>query len=140
MKTLPVSEEVVPPFEAVYALVRRIPCGRVMSYGQIARLIGERLSAQGVGWALQACARALQPIPWHRVVNARGGISTGKLSLHLADEQRARLESEGVVFRADGTLDLAVYGWEPGESLDDGDGARRVRRARRRVARRRQTG
>ncbi|OYT73867.1 MAG: methyltransferase [Chloracidobacterium sp. CP2_5A] len=117
MKQLPASEKVIPPFEAVYAWVRRIPPGRVMSYGQISRLIDERLSAQGVGWALQACARAAWPVPWHRVVNARGGISAGKLSLHLADAQRARLESEGVVFRADGTLDMAVYGWAPGESL-----------------------
>ncbi len=120
-KKLPSSEEIIPPFEAVYAWVRRIPRGRVMSYGQISRLIGERLSAQGVGWALQACARAARPVPWHRVVNARGGISAGKLSLHLALEQRARLEGEGVVFRADGALEMTVYGWAPDESLISGD-------------------
>lgn len=110
-------EHIISPFEAVYAWVRYIPHGRVMSYGQIARLIGERLSAQGVGWALRACIRQEQSVPWHRVVNARGGISTGKLSPYLADEQRARLESEGVVFRTDGTLDLTVYGWRPPERL-----------------------
>ncbi|MCS7078699.1 MAG: MGMT family protein [Chloracidobacterium sp.] len=115
MNKRPSSEEILPPFEAVYAWVRRIPYGRVTTYGRISRLIGERLSAQGVGWALQVSARAARPIPWHRVVNARGGISTGKLSLYLADEQRARLENEGVVFRADGTLDLTVYGWNPDE-------------------------
>jgi methylated-DNA-protein-cysteine methyltransferase-like protein len=103
----------LPPFAAVYAWVRRIPPGRVMTYGQISRLIGERLSAQGVGWALRASIRQADGLPWHRVVNARGGISTGRLSLHLATEQRARLAGEGVVFRADGTLDLAEYGWQP---------------------------
>jgi Predicted methylated DNA-protein cysteine methyltransferase len=101
------------PFEAVYAWVRRIPPGRVMTYGQISHLIGERLSAQGVGWALRASIRRRDDLPWHRVVNARGGLSTGKLSFRLAEEQRARLTSEGITFRTDGTLDLARYRWWP---------------------------
>ncbi|HEY8428708.1 MAG TPA: MGMT family protein [Sandaracinaceae bacterium] len=60
----------------------------------------------GVGWAL---ASAPPGLPWHRVVNARGGISAHR-SPHV---QRARLEAEGVRFGADGRLDLAVYGWKP---------------------------
>ncbi|MGQ9897079.1 MAG: MGMT family protein, partial [Acidobacteriota bacterium] len=107
------QNEQLSPFAAVYAWVRQIPPGRVMTYGQISRLIEERLSAQGVGWALRMSIRQASDLPWHRVVNARGGVSTGKLSFYMAKEQRTRLEWEGVVFRADGTLDLAEYGWQP---------------------------
>ncbi len=93
-------------FERVYAWVRRVPAGRVVTYGQLSALIDLRLTPAGVGWALAAAPAGL---PWHRVVNAGGGISAhGE-----PDTQRARLEAEGVRFRADGRIDLAVYGWRP---------------------------
>jgi methylated-DNA-protein-cysteine methyltransferase-like protein len=89
----------------VHALVARIPRGRVATYGQLSKLIDGRLSAVGVGWALAACK---EDLPWQRVVNARGGISTeGK----VPDLQRDLLESEGVRFRPDGTVDLTRYQW-----------------------------
>ena len=95
-----------PVFARVYALVRRIPRGRVASYGSIARALGMPRGARTVGWALAACG---DDVPWHRVVNAQGKISwrpTG--GYHL---QRARLHQEGVRF-ARGRVDLEKFGWK----------------------------
>jgi methylated-DNA-protein-cysteine methyltransferase related protein len=99
-------------WERVYAAVRRIPRGRVATYGQIARLAGLGRQARQVGYALHALPwEGLAP--WHRVVNARGAISlppAGGADL----TQRMRLEREGVRFDARGRLDLERYGWRPG--------------------------
>lgn len=93
-------------FAEVYAWVRRVPRGKVVTYGQLSELIGRRLTPLGVGWALSSGPAGL---PWHRVVNARGGISA-----HGAPgAQRARLEAEGVRFDRAGRVDLAVYRWKP---------------------------
>lgn len=94
-------------FERVYEMVRRIPPGRVATYGQIARLLDWPRGARTVGWAL----RALKPgtgVPWYRVVNAQGRISIDDVAL-----QRIRLEAEGVVFDESGRIDLARYRWSP---------------------------
>jgi len=97
-------------FRAVFALVRRIPKGRVMTYGQISTLIESRLSPRAVGWAMHGCPRG---VPWQRVVNASGGISTDRLPGMPTGLQRAMLEGEGVVFRQNGTVDLTRYRWTP---------------------------
>ena len=97
-------------WEGVYRLVRRIPRGRVMTYGQIAGLIENRLSPRAVGWALHGCPKN---VPWQRVVNASGGCSTDRLPDIPQGLQRAMLEREGVEFRDNGTLDLARYRWAP---------------------------
>ncbi|MFQ5792093.1 MAG: MGMT family protein [Acidobacteriota bacterium] len=97
----------------IYHIVRRIPRGRVMNYGQIAGLLEQPLSPRAVGWALHQCPADL---PWHRVVNASGGCSTDTLASHPPGLQRALLEAEGVEFRADATLDLARYRWWPRSS------------------------
>ena len=89
----------------VWRVVARIPRGRVTTYGELSKRIGRRLTPVGVGWAIRAAPDGA--IPWHRVVNARGGISTDGEHPGL---QRALLEAEGVRFRADGTIDLARYG------------------------------
>ncbi len=94
-------------FSRVYALVRRIPRGRVATYGQIARALGAPGAARTVGWAMRACDDA---IPWHRVVNARGEISLRPTSGYHA--QRARLRAEGVRFDRDGRIDLSQSGWK----------------------------
>ncbi|NIM01157.1 MAG: methyltransferase [Acidobacteria bacterium] len=99
-------------FEGVYALVRRIPKGRVMTYGQIATLLGNRLSPRAVGWAMHGCPG---DVPWHRVVNATGGCSTDRLPDAPLGLQRHLLEAEGIEFRDNGTLDLDVYRWTPRE-------------------------
>jgi len=96
--------------EAVFAVVRRIPAGQVMTYGQIASELGSRLSPRAVGWMLHRCPDG---IPWQRVVNASGGCSTDRLPDFPQGLQRSMLEGEGVAFRDDGTLDLECYRWVP---------------------------
>jgi methylated-DNA-protein-cysteine methyltransferase related protein len=105
-----VSGERAQVFRRVYELVKRIPSGRVMSYGQIATLIENRVSPRAVGWAMHGCPRG---VPWQRVVNASGGTSTDRLPDMPPGFQRALLEAEGVAFRPNGTLDLARYRWVP---------------------------
>jgi methylated-DNA-protein-cysteine methyltransferase related protein len=91
---------------AVYGLVRRIPRGHVMTYGQIAALLGYPRAARAVGQAMRHCPSSL---PWHRVVNARGGISLrGNVGSMLT--QRILLEQEGVRVRR-GRLALVRYRW-----------------------------
>jgi len=97
-------------FRRVYELVRRIPKGRVMTYGQIATLVESRLSPRAVGWAMHGCPPR---VPWHRVVNASGGTSTDRLPDMPPGLQRALLTAEGVTFRPNGTLDLTRYRWVP---------------------------
>lgn len=94
--------------------VARIPAGQVATYGQIARESGLGRRARMVGRALRSLPDGSE-VPWHRVVNARGQISLPDSS-EAGQEQRRRLESEGVVFRA-GRIDLAEYRWRP--SLDE---------------------
>lgn len=90
--------------ELVWAWVRRIPPGRVMSYGQIAAEVDRvGVTARTVGWALSACP---EDVPWWRVVNAKGKCSV--------PGQQLALRREGVVFDARGRLDLERYRWEPG--------------------------
>jgi methylated-DNA-protein-cysteine methyltransferase-like protein len=95
-------------FRRVYRLVRRIPRGRVATYGQIALLAGTPRGARAVGWALRALdERTARSVPWHRVVNAGGGISPRP---GLSPEvQKRRLRSEGVRLRR-GRVDLAHHG------------------------------
>ncbi|MDH3627028.1 MAG: MGMT family protein [Acidobacteriota bacterium] len=99
-------------FAAVYAMVRRIPRGHVMTYGQIANEIEDRLSPRAVGWALNGCP---SDVPWQRVVNATGGCSTDRLADSPRGLQRALLEEEGIAFRDNGTLDLLTYRWIPAD-------------------------
>ncbi len=102
-------------FEKIYKLVLRIPPGRVMTYGQIARLLEDRYSPRLVGWAMHATPQDGRNIPWHRVINSRGAVSTGRIILHEPDLQRLMLEAEGVVFDDRGHCDLGVYQWSPRE-------------------------
>jgi methylated-DNA-protein-cysteine methyltransferase-like protein len=95
--------------EAIYAVVRRIPEGRVATYGQIARLIKRPRSARQIGYALAALSDDKQ-VPWHRVVNAQGGISR-RAKADYEDYQRILLESEGVAFDENGRIDLSQYLW-----------------------------
>ena len=97
-------------WEGVWAIVRTIPPGRVMTYGQIADLLEYALSPAAVGWALHVCP---DDVPWHRVVNASGGCSTDRRGDLPPGLQRRLLESEAVEFRADGTLDLQRWRHRP---------------------------
>ncbi|HET9334753.1 MAG TPA: MGMT family protein [Gemmatimonadota bacterium] len=96
-------------YDQVYRMVTRIPHGRVTTYGHIAALCGKPRAARTVGWALHALPDDHR-VPWHRVINARGGISIAKVGLP-PELQRSLLEREGVVFDADGRVDLERWGW-----------------------------
>jgi methylated-DNA-protein-cysteine methyltransferase-like protein len=98
--------------ESVYAWVRRIPKGKVMTYGQISALLAHRISARAVGWMMHSSPKS---VPWQRVVNASGGCSTDRLPDFPTGIQRHLLEREGVAFRKNGTLDLKVYRWVPSD-------------------------
>jgi methylated-DNA-protein-cysteine methyltransferase related protein len=98
-------------YARIYAVVRRIPAGRVATYGQVAALAGIPRHARQVGYALHALP-AHTTVPWHRVLNARGEVSLrgGVPGSDLA--QRFRLEAEGVAFDARGRVSLARFGWK----------------------------
>ena len=94
-------------FTRVYALVRRVPRGRVVTYGQIARALGAPGAARTVGWAMRVCP---DQVPWHRVINARGEISLRPTTGY--HEQRARMKAEGVRINRAGKIDLKKYLWK----------------------------
>jgi len=97
-------------FQRVYDMVAQIPYGKVATYGQIALYLGYPRAARTVGWALHALPEGTE-IPWHRVINSQGRVSTSCLT-HSADLQRAMLEEEGIVFDERGLVDFALYRWE----------------------------
>jgi len=92
-------------FQRVYALLSQVPVGRVVTYGQIAAMLGDPRQARVVGWAMESCPDGL---PWHRVVNSRGGLST---SPRYGNLQQRLLEDEGVCIGLGGRIDLKAYGW-----------------------------
>ena len=91
-------------FDQVYEIVARIPKGRVISYGQIARMLGSPRAARTVGWALSACPEHL---PWQRVVMADGSITGGE----FAELRRVMLEEEGITFLINGRVDMDIHEW-----------------------------
>lgn len=101
----------MPDFHAaVYRVVRDIPSGRVMTYGQIATILGAPRAARAVGYAMRASKD--NDVPWQRVINSRGEIS-GKEAGERPILQRQLLEKEGVIFNSEGACDLKQYRWEP---------------------------
>ncbi len=103
-------------YRRIYAVVRKIPKGRIATYGQVARLAGLPGHARLVGYALHAlndrCAED-RSIPWQRVVNARGEISARSWP-GAEDLQRSALEGEGIEFDRRGRIRLANYQWKRG--------------------------
>jgi len=102
-------------FRTIYSVVSRIPRGRVATYGQIARVAGMPGQARLVGYALNAL-RDRSPVPWHRVVNARGQVSPRSGGGPMDVLQRLRLEREGVRFDERGRIPLARLQWRPKRS------------------------
>lgn len=103
-------------YRRIWEMVERIPEGRVATYGQIAALVGRPGHARQVGYALHNLPEASE-VPWHRVVNARGRVSP-RSSPGWDGLQKVLLVEEGVVFDADGRIDLERYRWEPDVHLD----------------------
>lgn len=93
-----------PFFKQVYVVVGQIPYGKVVSYSQIARMLGRPRAAREVGWAMRCCPESL---PWQRVVMADGSIVGGL----YADLRKTLLEDEGVTFLTDGRVDMDTCRW-----------------------------
>ena len=92
-------------YQKIYDTISRIPHGRVATYGQIARIVGN-CTARMVGYALAATPDDIE-IPWHRVINSQGKISL----LTFKDLQQKLLESEGISFDKSGKVSLRKYRW-----------------------------
>jgi methylated-DNA-protein-cysteine methyltransferase-like protein len=117
------EHETLPIYQRIYATVRRIPCGRVATYGQVAKITGG-CTARMVGYAMAALPEGLQ-VPWHRVINRQGKVSERKRG-EGALCQRRMLEAEGLRFDAKGRLDLQRVGWRtrsaPGKRIENRGG------------------
>ena len=101
----------------VARVVRRVPRGRVVTYGQVALIAGWPGRARMVGWALRTLPDGSN-VPWHRVLNATGRISSRGIPL-AEDIQRRLLQREGVRFNDSGRVDLERYRWTPPEHRGD---------------------
>ena len=103
-------------YEQVYAVVRRIPRGKVTSYGRVAQMLGAPNAARAVGYALRALNDkrndpTYDDVPWQRVVNSQGRISIVNRE-NSAQDQAALLRAEGVEVNEHLKIDLAIYLWE----------------------------
>lgn len=112
------------PFEHVYEIVRKIPPGKVYTYGAISKRMNKRISAAAVGWAMKALGNGTNEngytsknVPWHRVINSKGQLSTQIESGSLSEKgrpenlQRILLEQEDIVFQNDESIDLNLFLW-----------------------------
>ncbi len=97
-------------FNKVYAVVEKIPQGKVMTYGQIAAVLGCPENARVVGWAMRAAPKS-RNLPCHRVVNRKGEMSPNHV-FGAAEIQRALLESEGIKMDHNGCIDLKEHLWD----------------------------
>lgn len=98
--------------EKIYATVRKIPRGKVTSYGAIADTIGVKATARMVGWAMNASHAAKPAVPAHRVVN-RNGMLTGKHHFATPTLMQELLEAEGIVVKNDKIVDFKKHLWQP---------------------------
>ena len=116
-------------YPRIYAAVRRIPRGRVATYGQIARLARLAGQARLVGYAMFALPRTTT-VPWHRVINAQGRISLRGDGGGASIRQRILLEREGVTFDARDRVSLTHFGWKPRALTSSGKSAAPQRKRR----------
>jgi methylated-DNA-protein-cysteine methyltransferase related protein len=104
------SEESKRLYQRIYDLVRRIPPGKVTTYGRIAELVGG-CTARMVGYAMSALKSGKAPdVPWQRVINAQGKVSVHGDGFGNAI-QRMKLEEEGIIFDEKGCVDFNRFGW-----------------------------
>jgi methylated-DNA-protein-cysteine methyltransferase related protein len=102
----------------VYAVARRIPPGRVTSYGAIARALGSAGAARMVGWAMNAAHGQEPPVPAHRVVNS-SGLLTGKHHFGSPTAMQELLEAEGIEVKNDQVVRYRELFWDPLASLGE---------------------
>ena len=97
-------------FENIYKVVKQVPCGKVTTYGDVARLAGAPRCSRQVGWALHVNPEQ-GVIPCHRVIFADGSLASG-FAFGGKEVQKALLEAEGVEVSQDFKVDLKKYRWE----------------------------
>ncbi len=97
-------------FKKVYDIVEKIPQGKVMTYGQIAAVLGCPENARVVGWAMRAAPKS-RNLPCHRVVNRKGEMAPGHV-FGASEIQKALLESEGINIGQNGCINLKEYLWD----------------------------
>lgn len=98
--------------QKIYAVVRRVPRGKVATYGQIAEIAGLEGHARQVGYAM-AALQSSSALPWHRILNAQGRVSMRSAGAGSTIVQQQLLEREGIVFDGGGRVSLARYRWKP---------------------------
>ncbi len=98
--------------QRIYAAVRRVPRGKVATYGQIAELAGLEGQARQVGYAMAAVPSS-SAVPWHRIINAQGRVSMRSTGTGSTIIQQQLLEREGVVFDGGGRVSLTRFRWKP---------------------------
>jgi methylated-DNA-protein-cysteine methyltransferase-like protein len=103
-------------FAKVYDVTKKIPYGRITSYGAIARFLGSGRSARVVGWALNLCHTNQEFIPAHRVVN-RNGLLTGKRHFGNSSTMEQLLENEGMIIENDVIINFREKFWDPSSEL-----------------------
>jgi len=103
-------------FELVYEVARQIPKGRVTSYGAIAAVLGTKLSARMVGWAMNGAGKVRPKVPAHRVVN-RNGILSGKHHFNPPGSMEKLLKKEGVKVKNDQVVEFKKLFWDPAKEL-----------------------
>lgn len=104
--------------ERVYEIVRQIPAGKVMTYGQLAIILGEGYTARTIGYVMHGSG---EDVPWQRVINSQGKCSTGRLTIPV-NLQQELLEAEGVDFNAAGKCELDRFRWFPEGFAPEDDG------------------
>ena len=114
-ETSPSSEQVSELAARVFALVRACPVGRVTTYGWLAKAVGFPRGARMVGWIMNETPEG---VPAQRVINSKGELS-GSWAFGQKGRMRQLLEAEGIVFSADGRVDLKRYGWDPSRDLSE---------------------
>ncbi len=114
-ETFPIDEQVGTLMARVFALVRACPAGRVTTYGWIGKALGYPRGARMVGWFMN---ESPEGVPAQRVINSKGELS-GSWAFGSPGRMRQLLEAEGIVFSADGRVDLKRYGWDPSRDLSE---------------------
>src|SRR5207248_4983913 len=109
------NEQVATLAARVYALVRACPTGRVTTYGWLAKAVGYPRGARMVGWFMN---ESPEGVPAQRVINSKGELS-GSWAFGEQGRMRSLLEAEGIVFSAEGRVDLKRYGWDPSRDLSE---------------------